>query len=496
MKVWFFRNLNLKHIVMKKIGIYRSFMVFFFLFSLFSCLKEDYFEIIPTTSTPELIVDEVKIEGWLYLKNKPNASEFLHSPLKMLSQRALDRRSTQGIALDSKDVPIDESYYSQIKNVPYVTVLAKSKWLNAIHISAPKSVFEEMKSQFSFISDVKFVNSGITLKRTPVYEHDKWKKITPFDKIDYGDSFDQLDLIKAQTLHDMGFTGNGVVVALLDAGFPNVDKLDAFQRLREQNKILGGYDFVERSTSFYTGMGHGTQVLSTIAAFLDNSYIGTAPDASFYLFRTEDAEREVPLEESLWVEAAEKADSLGVDIINSSLGYSLFDNSDYNHTVRELDGNTSFVSKGAEIAASRGMVVVVSAGNDRFNLWGRIAFPADAPSVLTVGAVDLDGNIAIFSSPGPTADGRIKPDIVALGHTVVIIDDITGKKINGYGTSFASPMIAGAIACLIQAFPNKSSIELIQSIKEGSHLYNMPDFDYGYGIPNFEKIYSRLSDQP
>ena len=273
-------------------------------------------------------------------------------------------------------------------------------------------------------------------------------------------------------------------IAVIDAGFPGVNTLSAFSRIRTNNKILGGYDFVNRNINFYTGDSHGTSVLSTIAGFVADQFVGTAPDASFYLFITEDNTKETPLEESLWVEAAERADSLGVDIINTSLGYYTFDNPKHDYTYADMNGNKTFISRGAEIGFSRGMILVNAAGNEGAVAWKYIIAPADAKSVLAVGAVNASKVIASFSSFGPTADDRVKPDVLAHGQDVFVIN-AAGNIATSNGTSFASPVMAGVVACFWQKNPTKTNKEIIQIIKESAHLYNNPSPQYGYGIPKF-----------
>ena len=315
-------------------------------------------------------------DAWVYLKDKPNSATFLAAPLTMLSQRSLDRRTRQNIALDIKDVPVETSFYNQIKNTSGITVLAKSKWLNAIHVQGTQARIISLKNTFTFIQSIEFADNFLNAsgKRLPksntITKRNKFTESTT--DFNYGNTQNQTEMLKADFLHKQNFTGSGMHIAVIDAGFPNVNTLSAFARIRENNQILGGYDFVDRSTSFYGGHHHGTNVLSTIAGYIDGQFVGSAPDASFYLFRTEDSANEVPLEESLWVEAAERADSLGVDVINTSLGYSTFDESRYNYSYAYLNGNTTFITRGAEIGVSRGMIVVNSAGNEGNDAWNYI----------------------------------------------------------------------------------------------------------------------------
>jgi subtilisin family serine protease len=433
-------------------------------------------------------------DAWVFFKDKPNARAFLANPLTMLSQRSLNRRTKQHIALDEKDVPIDDSYYNQIKNASNIAVLAKSKWLNAIHIQGEKLAIDNLSANFTFIERIEFANRTLNrgakeqTKKSPSNHVNKFSNLkTDFN---YGTTANQVQILHADFLHKEGFTGQGIQIAIIDAGFPNVNTLPAFQRIRDNNQVLGGYDFVERSTAFYTAHNHGTNVLSDIAGYIEGQFVGTAPDASFYLFRTEDAVNEVPLEESLWVEAAERADSLGVDVINSSLGYTTFDESKYNYSYANMDGKTTFISRGAEIGTTRGMLLVVSAGNSGNDTWKYIGAPGDAKSVFTVGAVNALETIASFSSFGPTADHRIKPDVLAQGQNVYVISHRSGTPIMSNGTSFSSPIMAGAVACFWQAFPLLTNLEIMQRIRESADRYHTPNDQYGYGVPNFETSYS------
>jgi len=439
-------------------------------------------------------------DAWLFFKDKPNSSTFIANPNSMLSQRAIDRRNKLQISLDEKDVPIDENYISSIKNIAGITVLGKSKWLNALHVRGEINLIKNLISSFNFIDHVEFADtslnlSGKTKRKKIVSNHqNKWSKtLTDFN---YGSANNQIKMLKGDYLHQQGLTGENQIIAVIDAGFPNVNTLAAFQRIRDNNQILGGYNFADRNSNFYTRDSHGTSVLSTIAGYINNQFVGTAPDAKFYLFISEIVESETVLEETLWVEAAEKADSLGVDVINTSLGYTTYDNEDHSHSYQDMDGKTTFISRGAEIGASRGLLLVNAAGNEGNSAWKFIGAPADAPSVISVGAVNSIGNIASFSSFGPTSDGRIKPEILAQGANSAIINYSTGAINLSNGTSFSSPIMAGLIACLNQfesglltssknSFVSKNDL-LKKSVFESADKYFNPQNQYGYGIPNFE----------
>lgn len=432
-------------------------------------------------------------DAWVYLKDKPNADTFLQNPLQMLSQRSLDRRTTQNISLDLKDVPINASYYNQLKNDVNITVLGKSKWLNAVHIQGNETTIRTLLNTYLFITSIEFANKNLNAnaknlgKKIVTAHQNKFSETTT--DFNYGNAENQIKMLKGDFLHQQNFTGGGMQIAIIDAGFPNVNNLAAFQRIRDNNQILGGYNFADRNTNFYTRNSHGTHVLSTIGGYLENQFVGTAPDAKFYLFISEIAETETVLEETLWVEAAERADSLGVNVINTSLGYTTFDNPNYSHTYANMDGKTTFISRGAEIGASRGMILVNSAGNEGNDAWKYIGAPADATNVFSIGAVNSSENIASFSSFGPTSDNRIKPDVLAQGVSSSIINYLSGTVSTSNGTSFSSPIITGVIACFWQAFPNKTNYEIMDLIRKSADKFNKPSAQYGYGIPDFETAY-------
>ncbi|AOW09653.1 S8 family peptidase [Flavobacterium gilvum] len=425
-------------------------------------------------------------DAWIYFNVKNNSQSYYNNPLLMLSQRALDRRTIQNIPLDSKDIPIDISYINQIKAVSGITIMAKSKWLNALHIRGTQTAINSLKS-FSFVEKIDFANKSLnsTSKKTITSKIKAVEKVLE-SKVDfaYGTSANQIQMLHGDILHKQNYTGSGKIIAVMDTGFPGVNTAQPFQRLRDNNKILGGYDFVSRSSNFYTSDSHGAMVLSSMGGYKENALVGTAPDASYYLFRTEDVSSENPVEESYWVEAAEKADSLGVDVINTSLGYFEFDKTAYSHTYAEMDGKTAFMTRGAEIAFSRGMIVVVAAGNEGATVNPHIAAPADGISVLTIGAVTASKTVTSFSSIGPSFDGRIKPDVMAQGQSVYLSDS-SGNIGTANGTSFSSPITAGLVACLWQAFPNKTNKEIRDLIIKSADRYTAPNNQYGYGIPDF-----------
>jgi hypothetical protein len=426
-------------------------------------------------------------DAWVYFNAKPNMQTYLDSPLLILSQRAIDRRTNQNIALTFTDAPLETAFVDQVKGSTGVTILAKSKWLNALHIRGTQANISALTA-LTFVDKVVFANKVLNTTSKKASENQIVKtndKLKTAINYNYGTFSNQIQMLNGHILHQQNYTGSGKIIAVMDGGFPGVNTAQPFQKLRDNNQILGGYNYVARNANFYTGDSHGTLVLSTMGGYKENQLIGTAPDASYYLFITEDNTSEGPVEESLWVEAAEKADSLGVDIITTSLGYfGDFTKPEYNHTYSDMNGTTNFISKGAEIAFSKGMVIVASAGNEGNQTEKHIGGPADAVSVIAVGAVTASKVRSGFSSIGPSYDGRIKPDIMAQGKDAVVAN-ASGNIGVSDGTSFSCPIIAGMIACLWQAYPEKTNQEIRNMVIQSSDKYLVPDNNYGYGIPNF-----------
>lgn len=428
-------------------------------------------------------------DAWVYFNGKPNAQTFLDNPLTMLTQRSLDRRTAQGIALDMMDVPVHQPYINQVEAATGITVLAKSKWMNCVHVRGNTLQNIQALANLAFVSSIDYANVNLNrpgVSSTQVEKRKVNKTMEILVNFNYGNSANQIQMLNGHLLHQQNYTGQGKIIAVMDGGFPGVDTAAPFARLRDNNKILGGYDYVNRNPNFYSGISHGTMVLSTMGGYVDGQLVGTAPDASYYLFITEDGNNEEPLEESLWVEAAEEADRLGVDIFNTSLGYTEFDNPAYNHTYDEMNGITNFSTRGVNAAFSRGIISVNSAGNSGNSEWFYVSSPADAINALTVGAVNASGNIASFSSRGFETSSYIKPDVAAQG-VASVLSNTNGTIATASGTSFSSPITAGMVASLWQALPNKTNTELIQLIKESSSQYTNPDYEKGYGIPNFNQ---------
>jgi hypothetical protein len=424
-------------------------------------------------------------DAWVYFNDKPNAQAFIDNPLSMLTQRALDRRTNQGIALDITDVPLEQSYSDAIATVPGIVIKAKSKWLNCLHVRGSISAIQSLTA-LPFVNHVRFANNALNAKRTATYSGNPvTKQMETTTTFAYGNSANQIQMLNAQYLHEADYTGTGKIIAVLDSGFIGVDAIAPFNRFFTNGLFLGGYNYVAGSSDIFTAHNHGTMTLSCLVGYADGQLVGTAPDAHYYLFITEDVAGENPVEESYWVQAAEEADRLGADVISTSLGYFEYDNPTYSHTYNEMTGNAAFASQGANLAFSKGMIVVASAGNSGGGAEPHIGVPAEATSVFAVGAVKADRTYASFSSIGPSFDGRIKPDVMAQGENAVL-STTTGVITTASGTSFSCPIMAGAITCFWQAIPWATNAQVLDFVKQSADRYSIPDAQYGYGIPNFQ----------
>ena len=429
-------------------------------------------------------------DALVFFADKDNVIASIANPISILTQAAINRKSAQGIVIDERDVPLNETYKTQINNAPGITVLAKSKWMNAVYVRGPKADIDNLLN-LSFVTDVEFMNKSLNRpfqKSTPrdKFEIENQQKIV----YNYGAAQNQVEMIGVDQLHQNNYNGDGITVAFLDNGYPNVLSNPAFAHVRNEGRLLGYYDFVARTQTSNGSGSHGAATFSDAAAIVENSdpnlaFVGTAPKASYYLFVTEDSSEESPAEEAYWVEALERADSLGVYVTNTSLGYQTFDNTAYDHSYSDLDGKTTIGARGANHAYDKGMINVTSAGNQgRSWDFGYVGTPADAPGAFTIGAVDSSMNYVSFSSYGPTVDGRVKPDVMAQGSNSAIVNQ-NGQVDYSSGTSFSSPITAGAVASLWQVAPNLKNGVVMQAIRESASLYSSPTYNMGYGIPDF-----------
>ncbi len=430
--------------------------------------------------------------------NKGTNPFTLSSPSGYLSQRSIERRSKYSIAIDSTDLPVTPRYIDSVVLAGDVNVLNVSKWLNAVTIQTTDDDALAAINAFPFVQSV----TGIAARRMPVQPRNKLEKDSPgaaremditADHFNYGSSFNQVNLNYGEFLHNIGLRGQNMQITMLDAGFNNYKTVKAFDSVRNNGQILGVFDFMVKDSSVNEDHSHGMQCFSTIAANMPGQFVGTAPKASFYLFRSENASTEFPVEEFNWVCAAERADSVGTDVISSSLGYNWFDAplDGWNHTIEEMDGNTALATIGADLAARKGILVVNSAGNEGNNSWGRILTPADGDSVLAVGAVNAQGWAAGFSSRGPSADGRVKPDVAAQGVNVIVQFPNNTLSTNS-GTSFAAPIMAGMATCLWQGFPEFNNIKIIDALKQSGNRFANPNDSTGYGLPDMRKAFMIL----
>jgi len=421
---------------------------------------------------------------WVQLKDKKGTPYLISQPEAFLSQRSIDRRKRQHIFIDETDLPVSPVYLDTLKNRG-LEIVHTSKWLNGATVRTADTVLIQKIAMLPFVALVQLTKPANVLKSTNHKFSDELAN-TEYDPTKYGTAIDQLTQLKGEYLHRQGFRGKGMQIAILDAGFLNANTIVAFDSLRNSDRILGTRDFVDPKSDIYKQNYHGMSVLSCMGGNLPGSLIGTAPDASFYLIRSEDVTTEYLIEEDNWVTAAEYADSLGVDVINSSLGYSLFDDPQMNHTYADLNGKKTRVTQGANMAFQKGILVFSSAGNEGSRPWKHIIAPSDGENVIGVAAVDKTGTWATFSSVGPAFGGAIKPNVAAMGSgTALVISNGTIGYANG--TSFSSPVLAGMGACLLQANPYAGAKLAKLAIEQSASQYSQPDSLLGYGIPDFEK---------
>ncbi len=430
-------------------------------------------------------------DAWVFFHDKPGYATYLNNPLLMLSQRALDRRARYGIGLDISDVPVDENYVAQIKSVQGLEILGKSKWLNCLHVRGDSSTVASLL-EFSFVDSIRFARTdwGSLSRRRFSGADEKMLSQLSYRTYAYGPDTVSYAIHRAYDVHRRGYDGHNVLIAVIDAGFQRADTARVFAHIFQRNGVVDTYNFPDDTTWVYTRHFHGTVVWSRIGGLEDNLLVGTAPQADYCLYVSEDVYREMPVEETWWAEAAERADSVGVDVINTSLGYTVFDRPEYNHTWAQLDGKTAIVSIAAQKATEKGIHVVVSAGNSGTSNWKKISFPADAHDVIAVGAADENGVRASFSSAGNTADGRIKPDVMSWGvHTRCYY---SGNYYQLNGTSLSAPVITGFVADMVQAYPAIPPQAMKDAFQKASDRYHRPDSLYGYGFPELDRLMQNL----
>lgn len=431
----------------------------------------------------------------IYLVNftdKNNCGYSIDKPEEFLSQRAIERRQKYNISITDQDLPVTNAYIDSLKSLGF-EIYAVSKWFNhAVVYTKDSELIQKLQS-------LSFVDLSKDTVKTEKKQTDR-KKLKNLDvkykkddyvSFQYGLGENQITMLNGHYMHNRGFRGQGMQIAVLDAGFYKADELPALDSLFANNQILGIRDFVARDDEVFKDDSHGMQVLSTIGGYYPEKLVGTAPKAKFWLLRTEDESSEYIVEEYYWISGAEFADSVGVDMIHTSLGYNDFDDKVNSHTYEDMNGDTAPISIGADIASAKGLLVVTSAGNEGNDPWKYVSAPADADSVLSVGAVGSRGKISNFSSRGPSSDGRVKPDVMGQG-SFAFVQGNNGDITFSFGTSFSGPIIAGVVACLWQAHPSFPPQEIIEVVRRSSHKYDNPNGDYGYGIPDMAYAHEYL----
>jgi serine protease AprX len=427
---------------------------------------------------------------WVAFKDKNGSSYTVGNPAQFLSARAISRRILHGYPVTTEDLPVNASYIAQVKATGAI-LISRSRWFNGIVVRITNP------SQVTAINALSFVQSSKSVAiikplRTTVNITDqnsvsqKNSSSQSANRFNYGNSYGQIHQLNGECLHDKFYDGTGMQIAEIDDGFNNANTISVFDSLWINNRVISKLNFFSGDTSdLFSIGGHGTSVLSCMAAFKSGSMIGTAPYAKYYLLRSEVDSSEQIMEEYSWVSAVEYADSAGADVATSSLGYTAFNDGTQDHTWADLNGRNSVASLSATMASRRGMIVCIAAGNEGSNAWQKISVPSDADSIITVGAVDNAGQRAGFSSVGYSADGRIKPDVMAWGQSSTVVSSNSGNVITSSGTSFATPILAGMVACLWQGNPTKKNMEVIAAIKQSASQFSTPDSLMGYGIPDF-----------
>lgn len=434
------------------------------------------------------------------LKDKLGTPYSIDHPSRWLSHKSIERRRRQGLRIDSTDLPVSIRHIRSMEKMAAGiardnskariewTVIGTSRWNNTVLVRSNDTTLLQRLRTLDCVAEAQRVwTSPDSIDRGPlkVKVHEKWNAWDSIKGEFYGNAKEQIEMLQGQRLHSIGMKGKGMTIAVLDGGFQNCDQIPAILH----TNILGTKDFVyPHSTNFYRETDHGTKVLSAMATNEPAVLVGTAPEARYWLLRCEDQQTEQPVEEDYWAMAAEFADSAGVDIINSSLGYSEYDKRWGNYHQHDLDGRHALISRTASMLASKGIILVNSAGNLGMGPWKKIVFPADAHEILTVGALNGSRENAPFSGVGPTQDGRVKPDVMALGSPACLISG-RGTIVRDMGTSFSTPIVCGLVACLWQALHDKSALDIINLVRQASNSYQNPDNIYGYGIPNFWRAY-------
>lgn len=433
---------------------------------------------------------------WVTFTSKENTPFSTDRPEAFLSERALQRRRAHGRSVTQADLPVDPAFLDSLRDRG-ARIHHTSRWFNAATVLVERDSLPRLQA-FSFVDSISYVGRYLQFTRkgggSALVLQDSVTLDTLAD-FPYGYATPQIGILRGDSLHQRGFNGKGKLIGVLDGGFTNVDVLPFFKKLRQRGGLLATRDFVEGDSLPFEGSTHGTQVLSLMAADIPHLLVGTAPGADYLCIKTEDTRGEYRLEECNWIAGVEYADSAGVDIINASLGYTTFNDQTMNYRYEQLDGRTALASQAADLAFERGMIVVVSAGNEGNSDWKYIGVPSDAQGALAIAATTLRGTRASFSSEGPAADGRVKPDLAAPGQFVAVASPDSYQVMAGSGTSFAAPIMSGLIASLWQAFPEATNTEIVEALRRSAHQSEAPDGLLGYGIPDFDRAFRLLANQ-
>lgn len=435
--------------------------------------------------TSNLSAQQDTLKYRISLKDKAATTYSLDHPEAFLSEKAILRRKRQNLQIDSTDLPVCRMYINEIQNRG-VNIVVTGKWDNFVTVSCNDSALIDQIGVLPFVraTEKVWMASSKKMRTMPVKRDSLINTPKVYRDSIYGLAVNQIEISRGNELHEAGFKGQGMTIAVIDAGFQNADKIAAMKNIR----ILGTKDFVNPHGDIFAESSHGMMVFSCMGMNQPGVMTGTAPEASFWLLRSEDEASEHLVEQDYWAAAVEFADSVGVDILNTSLGYYSFDDPTKNYKYRDLDGHHALMSRQASRVADKGMVMVCSAGNSGMGSWKKITPPGDAENVLTVGAIDKKGQLAPFSSIGNTADNRIKPDVVAVGLGANVMGT-NGNQAKANGTSFSSPIMCGMVACFWQACPELTAKEVIKRIRQSGDRCAFPDNIYGYGIPDVWQAY-------
>src|SRR5690606_7964631 len=421
--------------------------------------------------------------------DKQGTAYGLSNPSEFLSARALERRARHGLQVAEQDLPVSLVYVDGVKATG-ATIIHTTRWMNGVLVSCDKDARDEIAT-LPYVTRIEYVAPGG--KPSPSGRRKISTRTNESSKSQV--TAHQLSLVGINDMHAAGFTGEGIHIAVMDAGFPGVNTAGAFSHIFENIRLIDAYDFVHDDPDAFVLSNHGTNVLSVIAGYIPDSFIGSAYDASFHLYITEDVSCEYRIEEYNWLFAAERADSAGADIISTSLGYNTFDDASMDYDKSDLDGKTTVIARAAQWASERGIAIVSSAGNEGNNSWGIITTPADNENVLAVAATNANGVRSSLSSIGPSVDGRVKPDVGAMGVGVAVVNP-SGNIGMASGTSLAAPIVTGLLAGIWQKYPHLSNSELLHAVRSTASQAENPDNLLGYGIPNFRAVSNLLDWRP